>query len=244
MKRSISFVVALTAVLGGASQVDAQEPAARKGVVIIVGGVGGFDFLGPAALAALPKAGVHHELREFVWTHGFGQWLQDLQDAQHQFQKASELADQVRKIKEEAPDRPVYLVGKSGGTGIVLSAASMLPNASLERIVLLSSAVSPTYDLRPALRATKGPIVNYWSAGDWFILGWGTKQFGTMDHVHGASAGLTGFVKPTEGDDLDFYDRLVQVQWKPDMIKTGHTGGHVGTSFPAFVAQEVAPWLK
>jgi hypothetical protein len=244
MNRHAVAALSLVVVLAGAGQGAALEPEGRKGVVIIVGGVGGFDILGPAALAVLPKVGIEHELREFVWTHGFGQWLQDLQDARHQFEKAYELAEHVRKIKDEEPDRPVYLVGKSGGTGIVLSAASMLRTGTLERIILLSSAVSPAYDLRPAFRATRHEIVNYWSAGDWFILGWGTKQFGTMDRVHGAAAGLTGFVKPTEGDDLDLYDRLVQVQWKSDMIKTGHTGGHVGTSFPAFVAKEVAPWLK
>jgi hypothetical protein len=214
------------------------------GTVFVVGGVGGIDVLGPAALHALPRAGVVHELKEFVWTHGAGQVLQDLQDTAHQLKKGEELAELVRQRKQEKPDRPIYLIGKSGGTGIVLTAARLLPAGTLERIILLSPAVSPHYDLRPALRATRKQIVNYYSRGDWLVLGWGTSKFGTMDRFYGPSAGLVGFQRPRAGDDLDLYDRLVQVHWTSDMIKTGHTGGHVGTSLPAFVARELAPWLK
>src|SRR5262249_4520602 len=37
------------------------------GVVFIIGGVGGMDLLGPAAQWALPRAGIRHEVRDFVW---------------------------------------------------------------------------------------------------------------------------------------------------------------------------------
>src|SRR5262249_40427310 len=53
--------------------VKAEEPAGPRGVVFVVGGVGGFDVLANAAQWALPRAGVPHEVREFVWTHGWGQ---------------------------------------------------------------------------------------------------------------------------------------------------------------------------
>src|SRR5262249_5495298 len=149
-----------------------------------------------------------------------------------------ELAAEVLKIKAQDPDRPVFLVGKSGGTGLVLAAAEQLPPQTLERIILLSAAVSPSYDLRPALRATRHEIVSFYSPYDQLVLNWGTSQFGTIDRYYGASAGLRGFVIPTDQspEDRALYDRLVQVKWNPAMILEGHLGSHIGTSMPAFVA--------
>jgi hypothetical protein len=194
----------------------------------------------------LPRAGVPHEIREFSWTHGKGRLLRDLQDTQHCLRKADELAEEVRKIKAQDRDRPVYLVGKSGGTGIILAAAEQLPPQTLERIILLSPAVAPGYDLRRALAATKHQIVSFYSPYDQLVLNWGTSQFGTIDRYYGASAGLRGFVIPSgqSAEDKALYDRLVQVKWNPKMILEGNFGVHIGSSMPAFVAKEVAPWLK
>jgi hypothetical protein len=230
--------------------VRAAEKAAANdgwhaGIVFVVGGVGGFDLLGSGAQWALPKAGIKHEIKEFCWTHGTGRVFRDLQDHRHLMSKAVELADEVRKIKEETPDRPVYLVGKSGGAGLVLAAAEQLPPATLERIILLSAAVSTTYDLRPAFRATKCEIVSFYSIYDNVILDWGTTTFGTIDRYYVPSAGCKAFTIPKDlsADDQALYDRLVEIPWKPAMIPTGYWGGHLGTSMPAFVAKEVGPWL-
>src|SRR5262249_27658437 len=153
-------------------------------------GVGGIDPLGTAAKWALRQSGVPHEVRDFVWTHGTGSLLKDLQDTQHLMCKADDLAIEVRKIKAEEPWRPVYLIGHSGGAGLVLATAERLPPDTLERVILLSAAVSPSYDLRPALLATKREIVSFHSHLDRFWLDWGTSQFGTIDRVYGPSAGL------------------------------------------------------
>ena len=96
------------------------------------------------------------------------------------------------------------------------------------------------------VEATKGEIVSFYSPHDHFILGWGTSQFGTVDRVYGPSAGLRKFTLPKDLNEHDraMYDRLVEVPWNPRMICEGHTGTHFGTSLPAFLAKEVAPWLK
>lgn len=215
-------------------------------MVIVIGGIGGLDFLGGAAQLAFPWVGLNHEIRELVWTHGYGQLFKDLQDSQHLLKKADELARTIRRYKDEHPHRPVYLLAKSGGTGLALAAAERLPEGSLERIVLLSAAVSPQYDLRPALRATRNEIVSYHSSFDQFFLNWGTRQFGTIDRIYGSSAGLYGFRLPAELDEEGkrLYSRLVQVPWQPRMLLQGHPGGHAGTSLPTFLAVEVAPWLR
>jgi pimeloyl-ACP methyl ester carboxylesterase len=238
----------MNVLLSAALALGAAGPpcAGPCGVVFVVGGVGGLDSLGLSARWALPAAGVPHEVRELDWTHGKLRLLRDLQDTRHLLLKADELADQVRAYKAEYPERPVYLVGHSAGAGLILATAERLPPAAVERLVLLSPAVSPAYDLRPALRATRGEIVSFCSGWDWVFLDWGTSLFGTVDRVYSPSAGHGGFVKP---DDLDeegreLYRRLVQVPWRWECLFDGRGGGHTSTSMPLFVYKHVAPWLR
>lgn len=218
----------------------------EAGIVFVVEGVGGWDILGPVAQHSLPKAGVKHEIVNFVWTHGRGKLFRDLQDIRYVLQKAEVLANRVRRYREENPDRPVYLMGRSGGAGLVLAAAERLPPATLERVILLSPAVSPAYDLCPALRVARRGIVSFHSTHDRVVLDWGTKEFGTIDRVYGPSAGLRGFVVPSDltPEEKQLYAQLMQVPWKPAMIFEGHLGTHIGSSMPGFIAKEVAPWLK
>src|SRR5205085_469264 len=128
-------------------------------VIFLVEGIGGLDLVGQSAHWALPHAGVPHEIRDFFWTHGKWQFLKDLQDTSHLRSKADELATEILRVKQTDPERAVYILAKSGGTGLALAAAEQLPANTLERMILLSAAVSPTIDLRPALRATRGEIV-------------------------------------------------------------------------------------
>lgn len=216
------------------------------GIVIVIGGVGGLDILGWSASVALSKTGLRHRVHDFVWTHGWGQILKDLQDHRHLEAKARELSQLVRRLQTEYPGRPIFFLAKSGGTGLALRAAELLPPATLERIVLLSPAVSPEYDLRAALRSTRREIVSYHSTYDQLVLNWGTRQFGTIDRVYGPSAGLHGFRAPAPLDEegRNLYRRLVQVPWQPRMLGQFHTGGHAANSFPAFLQAEVAPWLR
>jgi hypothetical protein len=226
--------------------VIAQQPPAEKGVVFVVGGVGGWDILGHASQWELPRIGIQHEIRDFAWTHGVGQPFKDLQDRPHLLRKADELTEEIRKIKKHDPERAIYLIGKSGGAGLVLAATERLPPNTLDRIILLSAAVSPAYDLRPALRATWGEIVSFYSDNDQFVLGWGTTHFGTIDRIYGPSAGLHGFVQPEKlaSEDRLLYRRLVQIPWTSSMIAEGYFGAHTGTSLPSFIGWEIAPWLR
>src|SRR5690349_1882076 len=92
------------------------------GVVFVAGGVGGLDPLGAWAKLVLPWAGVPHEVREFAWTTGFGRLVRDVQDTRNLQVKADRLASEVLLFKEAHPNSPVYLVGHSGGTGVLLVA--------------------------------------------------------------------------------------------------------------------------
>lgn len=224
----------------------ATEPEESRPLVILLDGIGGFDLIQKSADLGFGTVRQSHEVRRFYWSHGFGRWLRDLQDFRHFQAKTEELAREVRTILAREPNRRIYLVAHSGGTGIAVGAAELLPPDSLERLVLLSSALSPEHDLRDALRACRGGIVSYHSRYDYLFLHWGTSQFGTIDRHYQPSAGYMGFVVPEQlaPRDRKLYTRLIQVPWNPRMIWQGNFGNHLGPVQPTFLAGEVAQWLR
>ena len=60
-------------------------------------------------------------------------------------------------------DVPVFLVAKSGGSGVIVKALEQLEEGSVERAILLAPALSPDYDLSAALRALVRDMVVFWS---------------------------------------------------------------------------------
>ncbi|WP_254053598.1 hypothetical protein [Singulisphaera sp. GP187] len=116
----------------------------------------------------------------------------------------------------------------------------------MEAAVLLSPALSPRYDLTPALRAVKREMVVFWSPLDVFVLGFGTRIFGTIDRIKSVSAGLVGFRMQEPRDEAKQlqYAKLRQIRWTPAMARTGYLGGHVGPDNPAFLRKYVVPLLR
>ena len=249
--RLVALAAGVVFSLGSDVRPSDGEPQERnmsdeKGVVYLLDGVGGFGFAPKVMESVLTEAGVPHELRSFYWSHGFGHWHEDLTDDENIRRKASELADSIMDFRVKADGRPVYVVAKSGGTAVALAALAQLPPDSVERVVLLSSAVSPDYDLVPALRSIRTELVSFWSPKDKVVLGLGTSLFGTADGVKGDSAGLVGFRVPERASvaELLQYRKLRQVEWDQSMRKTYNFGTHIGTSMPLFVRDYVAPLVR
>src|SRR5271157_2154484 len=165
----------------------------RRGLVLVAGGVGGFDLCGTALRYVLAVEGLNYAIHVFPWGHGFGRWFADLTNVSNRDLKAALLADEVRQFRTSQPDDPVFLIAKSGGSGVVVKALEQLEEKSVERAIFLAPALSPGYDLTTALRAVRSEMVVFWSPLDLFISGAGTRVFGTADRVWTASAGFAGF---------------------------------------------------
>ena len=167
-------------------------------------------------------------------------------DTKNRDARAQEMADEVTEFRSRVPGVPVYLVGKSGGTGVVVRTLELLGADAVEAAVLLSPALSPRYDLSKALAAVRREMVVFWSPFDLVVLGLGTQLFGTIDRVRSVSAGLVGFRVPETLADAHpgGYAKLRQVRWQPGMAATGYLGGHVGPDSPAFLKKYVVPLLR
>jgi len=222
--------------------VAAAEPD-PKPVVYLVGGIGRMILLGPSARFALPRAGVDYELRDYHWQHDKGGQLRDLQDEPYLLQKSLDLANEIRASLASQPNRPVYLIGHSAGCAVVVHAAELLPAQSVERIIMLSPALSPTYDLTRALRATKREIVAFNSHLDPTLHF--TKLFGTADRVYCVAAGVDGFTRPADLDNEGqrCYERLVQIPWTWKRLLELQGPWHNSPTLPLYLGRQVAPWL-
>lgn len=217
-----------------------------RGLVVVADGCGGLDLCAVGLRYVVGHSTVPCQVQVLNWGHGFGHWHADLTDTAHLEAQAAKAAQGVAEFLASHAGAPVYLVGKSGGTGVVVKALERLPVGSVEAAVLLSSALSPRYDLTRALRAVRREVVAFWSPLDLFVLGVGTLLFGTIDRRHSVSAGLVGFRPPASPSDEQAaqYAKLRQVRWGPAMAPTGYMGGHVGPDCPAFLRKYVVPLLS
>lgn len=232
----------------GAAPVPLSEPdlEAGGGLVVVADGIGGLDLLATSLVRVAPEVGLPHAVCVHRWGHGFARWHADLTDVPHHRRMSGALVEQVETFRDRYPDAPVYLVGKSGGTGIVTWALEQLPEGAVERAVLLAPALSPRYDLSRALRAVGRDLTVFHSPLDLVLLGAGTGLFKTIDRVRSVGAGLVGFRPPIGADDetLALYgEKLRQVRWAPSMARVGYLGGHLGVDTPSFLRAYVAPLL-
>jgi hypothetical protein len=232
--------------VNGTVRQDGELPQ-QRGLVLVADGIGGLDLCGIALRSVLRADRLPYAIELFQWGHGMGRWHADLTNAVNRDTKAQLIAETIRQFKRNQPSVPVFLVAKSGGSGVVVKALELLDDQTVERVILLAPALSPGYDLARALRAVRREMVVFWSPLDVLVLGAGTRVFGTIDRVKSVSSGLVGFRIPSIDDSDETrnqsYAKLRQVRWRPGMAATGYFGGHLGPDSPLFLRKYVVPLL-
>lgn len=221
----------------------AAPPCARRGILFAVDGAGGFEISSQTIRQTAVEDHLPLEVHSVHWTHGYWRVLADQIHMSHMEREGRKLAELVLRCRQKAPEAPIFLIGHSAGCGVVLSAAENLPPSTLERIVLLSPAVSSKHDLRPALRSSCKGIDVFTSSHDWACLGVGIFLAGTTDRCRlSGAAGKNGFQLIHSGQqDQLLYTKLRQYPWNPSLSWTGHQGGHYGAYQPGFLRAFVFP---
>jgi hypothetical protein len=236
------------AVYGEPPDLSGNDRGPGLGLVLVADGVGGFDLCGTSLRYVMGAQRLPFVVKVVPWGHGWGRWHADLTNAANHDAQARIVADEVVAFRARTGNgaASVSLVGKSGGTGVIVKALELLPDDVVDTAVLIAPALSPRYDLTRALRAVRGEMVAFWSPLDVIVLGAGTRVFGTVDRVKSVAAGLVGFQPPATLSDAQraLYAKLRQVRWRPAMARTGNLGGHVGPDCPAFLRKYVVPLLR
>ena len=152
--------------------------------------------------------------------------LSNLQDYTRNRYRAAELARQMVEWQRDHPDGRLSLIGMSGGAGICFFTAQRLPKEVMQdQIVLVSGAVSPSFDPAPTVAKTRIGLFNYYSENDIAILRNGTTNAGTMDRKNVPAAGYCGF-DPQQ--DPAVAAKVWQLKWRPEFRDLGNDGGHIG----------------
>lgn len=214
-------------------------PRYNSGLVVILPGIEGASVWNRNTALGLDEGGIRRAIEIFDWTVPIpGLALFNLADANRQRAQALKLADRIVDYRREHANAPVTIVGHSAGCNVALLALEELPVGEfVDSALLLAPAVSPSFDLTPALQRVRRAIYNFYSGEDWVMLGAGTTLFGTADRTFGDSAGAVGFRRPVSVPPIthELYARkLKQVPWTPRIGRYGADGGHIGWTSVAF----------
>lgn len=223
----------------------------EKGLVMILPGIGGKSPISRDIGRGLNAAGVQCAIQVREW--GFAVPLLKLPVNQMNVAgnraEAERIAREVLSYQQRYPERPVYLVGFSGGGGMavfVLEALANHPDSRLvQGVVLLSVSLSNDYDLTQALSETRHGIVSFYNRRDVVLLAAATTLLGNVDGGRAPSAGRSGFARPeriVRNSMPGPYDRLYEVEVTPEMVEHPRTPHVAATALP-FVATYVAEWV-
>jgi pimeloyl-ACP methyl ester carboxylesterase len=217
-----------------------------RGLVFVADGAGGFECTSAIMEDVVAEDHLPLGVEMVDWSHGFGRFFADQMDYDHARAEGRCLAERIRARRLACPTGPIYLIGHSAGSGVVLAAAECLPPDSIDDIVLLAPSVSADYDLRPALRASRRGIDVFYSGRDWAYLGAGVSIVGTADREWSAAAGRVGFrpVGRCPEDTALYCARLRQHAWDRSVRWTGNHGGHHDCYQPCFLRAYVMPLLS
>jgi pimeloyl-ACP methyl ester carboxylesterase len=147
-------------------------------------------------------------------------------------------------VRQKQPGKHIYLAGFSSGTRVVLEAGKRLPPNSVDRIILLGSAVSYFADLGPALTASRDGLDNFYNYRDG-ALELGVAIKGSADGYRAPQGGRIGFWLPSKASPAYplYQQKLRQYPYQSTIEWTGHYGHHRGWVEYAFIQAYVLPLL-
>lgn len=203
-----------------------------KGLVVILPGIEGPSPANANIRRGLVRAGVDCAMPIYAWgvpVPGAGLLINQVNFLGNRLAGAN-IAKFIAEYQDSHPDRPVHVIGHSGGGGVAVFTAENMPDGKkIDGLVLLSASISQGYNLSNALKNLRSGIVNFHNPEDGALLGVGTTVMGNVDGGHGPSAGKDGFTKKFEG----LYQKRVHGSGDP----------HFSATRVSFVSRRVAPWV-
>jgi pimeloyl-ACP methyl ester carboxylesterase len=210
-------------------------------LVIHLPGIGGHRLPDEMVKQGLTQAGLGAEIYVFDWT-GVDEGFNALTNvARHKDQSAA-VAKLITGVARAQPQRRIVLTCHSAGAGVAAWALAQLPDdVFIDDWVLLAPALSPRFDLTPSLRRVRNRAFSFNSLRD-PILGFGTRNFGTVDRVHTDAAGRVGFEMPSVADATQ-YLKLQQFSYDTKWLRFYNSGDHIGPTMRPFVREVIGPLL-
>jgi pimeloyl-ACP methyl ester carboxylesterase len=225
--------------------ISVNAPVTKAGVLFVADGAGDFRACSQKVRQAAEVERFPLQVVTVPWSHGYGRILADQTNYSFGRAQGEQLAQVISRFEHEHPGVPVYLMGHSAGTAVIMAALENLPPDAVNRAFLLAPSLSATYDVRPALRAVREGLHVYYSHKDTLYLGVWTGILGNSDRRWGASSGRIGFQPPPSSlNDSYLYGKLIQRAWHPSDQALGNDGKHYGDYQPEFVRAHILPFIS
>jgi len=216
-------------------------------VLFILDGVGRFQFAPLIIRKVFRSLEAPMGTIVYDWQFGLtGEIWTDLMWLRRNRLMAARLARQIVRFRRDHPTTSIHVFGYSGGAGVAVMACEHLRGRRLiDTLLLAAPALSPTYNLAPALGAVERCYALI-SPKDRWLLGTGTTIFGTIDRCCAPAAGMMGFRIPRESSrrDRESYSRIQEVHWTPELKRDGPSGGHIGWMSERFMRKHLLPLLS
>jgi len=171
----MTCVLAWSLFLGGCATPVISPKGANT--VIVVPGIGGDGDVYAQVVHSLHDHGSEDCLRVYDWGSSWFLFLRSIGSSQLHDSAEFRLAQQIIQWRTDHPHSRIALIGHSAGAGVVMGAIWRLPpGMSVGPVILLAPALSPDFDLRPALKHATVVHVFY-SSEDGFWQGIGADIF-------------------------------------------------------------------
>lgn len=235
------LVLMMVAGNGATTTAPATAPIAPP-YLLHLPGIAGEKAIDRRFVAGIEDGGFHGPIDVYDWTEN-DPGIPALLGYQRNHKEAKLIAERLARRRAAHPREKMYLTSHSGGGALAVWALEDLPpGVMIDDLVMMSPALSPTYDLTAALRHVKGHVYVFSSLADLLVLGTGTRLFGTMDGVKTDAAGRVGFTRPPDGDPAQ-YKKLIPMPYDPGWMKYGDMADHIGGMTRSFGKNVIAPLL-
>lgn len=244
MRHLGAILASLVAFAAAGCATPVVAPQQPNTVIIVpgLGGDGGDGGVYAQIVHGLRDAGSHDCLRIFNWGCGWLLFPVTLGDSGLHHDTERKLADQIMQWRKDHPGSRIVLIGHSAGAGVIAGALGRLDDSTVVGpVILLAPALSPDFDLRPAL-AHANIVHVFYSAQDTFWQGIGSFIFGGYDGVHRDGAGRKGFTLAQLSAEQK--ETVIQHPWQPQWKSLGEDGGHFDWMSKPFVQKVLWPLLR
>ena len=189
--------------------------------------------------AGLQAAGYKGRFESYAWSAYLGAGHDHLITARSAW-VARGLSRKIETARANDPDSPIYLMGLSAGTAVILSALEQLESsAKVDSVVLFSPSASANRNLTKAMRHVRRYLYATCSHHDGIL----NSLVINADGGSGPPAGIDGFRLPRRAKrpTRNAYQRVINLPWQSSYVAYDWAGGHTRVTGQRFVAGIIAP---